>query len=489
MPIFSVGPYKPDLIGLDQTASPYVRNVIPTASGWGPLTKFDPVSSALPAACRGAFMARNRGGGFSVFAATATNLYKRDGNGWEDVTRSSGAAYNLADGHTWDFEQFGEMVIAVQQQGPPQEYTIGSSANFEPLGGSPPNARFVWQESGYVGLGCLLNDETTIRRSGLNDATFWTVGLRGADTQEFPDGGDITGATGDEAGAYIFSVDKVRRLQNQPGQEIGFSMIDVEPARGTIYPESIVRVGNMIFFLTDEGFFQLGSPSSPIGSQVIDRTFLADVNLSARNQIQGVNDERRKIVWWRYASHSSDGTYSDKLIGYHWQLQRWTYAEINLEFLLEVATVGYTLEDVSDTLGYTDLETVPYSFDSAFWEGGIPTLGGFNEDHKLGFFSGPNMAAILETADIPLGGEGRRCFVRGFRPIVDTKGVFGSTGYKPRFDAPNLDYTAEQEPNVTGLIPQRASGRVMRFRSRIPAEKEWNNFVGVEVDAQPSGKR
>lgn len=484
--------WKPDASRLNPSASVTIKNVVPNSDGYGPMNGISPFSNALPAVCRGAKLALAGDGTAHVFAGTQTGLYKLSSQTWTDVSGPV-APYALLDGHHWSFATFGDdYVIATNISNPMQVYQINVSTDFATLAGSPPQARFVWTESGFLDAGHLENSERAVHRSGYKDHTFWTVGQRGSDREVLSDGGTVYGAATDETGAFIFQERKIRRQENRPGEEVSFALSEIDSTRGAIAPNAIVQVGSMIEFLSEDGFYRLGQPSTPIGAERVDRTFLDDIDLGEIAQVQGVADPVRKMNWWRYKSKANASLdYTDKLIGHHWYLDRWVYAEINLEWMLPAALPAYTLEEMETVLGYATLEAVPYSLDSRVWRGGRPAFAAFDSSHKLAFFEGDYLEALLDTADIPLGGEGRRVMVNGFRPVGDVSGAYGKLGVKETLHGTPM-FGSESAQNATGMIPVRASGRTVRARLRIPAATTWTVASGIEIPpeaARSAGRR
>ena len=157
----------------------------------------------------------------------------------------------------------------------------------------------------------------------------------------------------------------------------------------------------------------------------------------------------------------------------------------------DTAAVEFRTEDLQlaaflDALGYT-LDTLPFSLDSRFLEGGSPYLAAFDSDHKLAFFSGTNIAARVETADfehIP----GRRSFVTGVVPATDATAVTVQVGKKER-PQDSLTYGSAVAVNAQGLSPQRASARIHRYRVDIAAEESWSHLQGVEPQFHSDGDR
>jgi hypothetical protein len=85
----------------------------------------------------------------------------------------------------------------------------------------------------------------------------------------------------------------------------------------------------------------------------------------------------------------------------------------------------------------------------------------------MGFFSGANLEATLETSEQGL--DGKRIFMGGFRPVTDAPSVYGSASYRERTsDTPTS--LAEIAMNTrTGRCDLRRSTRYSRMKVRIPA--------------------
>ena len=79
---------------------------------------------------------------------------------------------------------------------------------------------------------------------------------------------------------------------------------------------------------------------------------------------------------------------------------KWALVEEDVELIMRAKGFSLTLENLP-TLGFTNLDEIPMSFDS-----GIFTANGqiaaFNSDLKLGFFAGDSKEATLETGEIQL---------------------------------------------------------------------------------------
>ncbi len=81
--------YAPDLSPYGQEESSTVQNVFPRKDGYGPAQAAAVLSQALPAACRGAYVARNADSTITIYAATSNRLFKMNNTdfSWTPVSK------------------------------------------------------------------------------------------------------------------------------------------------------------------------------------------------------------------------------------------------------------------------------------------------------------------------------------------------------------------------------------------------------------------
>src|SRR5262249_4251988 len=121
----------------------------------------------------------------------------------------------------------------------------------------------------------------------------------------------------------------------------------------------------------------------------------------------------------------------------------------------------------------------------------LSKLSAVSTVHKLGFFTGANLEATLDTSEqtIPASaGTGRRVRVKGFRPITDAASCFGAVGARENVQSA-VGYSAEQAVNAKGLCPANVSTRLARGRLRIPAGASWSFASGLEPEFAQEGRR
>ena len=91
--------YAPDVSPFGEEESQIIQNVFARKDGYGPVMGPSVYSAALASACRGYFYARNADASITVFAATATKLYKLNNTDftWTDVSKGGGIIFGRAE--------------------------------------------------------------------------------------------------------------------------------------------------------------------------------------------------------------------------------------------------------------------------------------------------------------------------------------------------------------------------------------------------------
>lgn len=492
MALVSFGDYRPDVSDYEAQTTRTIVNVVPRGDGYGPFPSLTVLSAALGSRCRGAFVAYKSDGSVIIFAATATDLYTMDNTAftWTRVSKAGVAYSSVPAGDQWRFAQFNSLVIAVQANAVPQVFVLGSSTAFVDLAGSPPQARYIDIVGRFVVLSGLISNPNRVQWSGLNDvngATSWTPGVNSSDYQDLPDGGFVRGVAGGETGV-ILQDSAIRRMTYVPGSPVIFQIERIVQDKGVFGPCSIVRAGVSVFFFSTQGFHRIdpGGFPTPIGRERIDRTFFADLDQANLQLFVGAVDPRNSRIMWAYKSTNGASNQFDKILAYDFVLDKFTTIRISGEYLLQIAQPGVTLEGLDPLAPGGSLDAMIQSLDN-FSTANTPELGCFDAAHALNFFRGPNLEAVLESAE--QGTDGRRLKLRGFRPVSDAPAVYGSAS---RRETQQQAATAGAESlinPVTGRCNMVVDTRYSRYRCRIPSGTAWTFIAGVEPDVIRTGLR
>jgi len=481
--------YAPDISPFGEEESQVIQNAYPRKDGYGPVAAPAVYSSALSTACRGFFYARNADASITVFAATATKLYKLNNTDftWSDVSKGAASYSSVPSSDQWQFAQFNNLVFAVQINTVPQVFDLTSSSAFADLGGSPPQSRYVAIVNRFVVLSGLGSATPyRIQWSGLNATTTWTSGVNSSDFQDLPDGGPVRGVAGGENG-LIMQDASMRRMIYAPGSAYIFQIERLAQDKGIFAPLSLVRAGDRIFFCGNDGFQTLlpGGYPSFIGKERVDRTFFTDVDSSSLQLVLGAYDPKTSRVYWSYKSVSGSSSLFDKVLIYDFVLDRWSIITgWSGEYLASLARPGLTLENL-DSIS-SSIDTLTFSLDDVA-TGSLAALSMFDSAHKLNFFSGSNLEATLDSAEHELA-RARRVRVKGIRPDTDAATCYGSIGAREDIQS-TPSYSTEQAINGKGLCPANVSTRLARGRIRIPAGTTWTFATGIEPAFTQEGLR
>lgn len=480
------GKWRPDLYGLNSQFAGEASGVLPGGDSKRPWPSLSPYTAALPAVCRGATYAVGSTGAYSLFAGTATKLYKFNSStlAWDDITRLVGGNYALGTDERWSFAQFGFYLYATNIADALQRFDIDSGTNFAAVSGSPPQARYIRTIGDQLFLNNLTSLPNRTHWSGRNNPVFWTAGGgQDCDYQDFPDGGAIKGVTG-LRGGLIFQDTSVRAFQPSQGREI-FTFAQIEGAQGLVAPDSLVTHMGMSYYLGIDGFVAIGPQGSrDIGTEAVNDWFYSNVVAGRAKMTMGVRDPKRPRIFWQFPT-TSTGYLLDHCICYDLILDEWTHTPLQASVLMAAATAGTTLDGL-DT-NYPDLDAMDISLDSSEFAGGVQSVAAFDANNKLAFFSGANLAATVETAEMQVI-PNRRGMVRGITPMTDAAAATVQMSTRENLNATPA-WGDASTLNSQGKAPYRASGRYHRIRVSVAAGEAWNDLQGVEIDAVDAGGR
>ncbi len=502
MPVLPFGEWLPDQPDFNNPGSPNILNALPlTEESYEPMPSLNPYSSSLIGTAQGAAFARDDNDNVHGFAGDKTKLYHQPpgSRGWVDVSNSLG--YNTGVDGIWSFAQFGEAMIATNYQAPPQSYVMGSSSAFGTMDSGAPNARYVAVARDFVVLANTTdningNRPQRVWWGGIGTTIFPTPGTVAAaqvqsDFQDLlGDGGWIHGIVGGLPGIdLVVFQERNIWVGIYSGAPTIFAFSRVDTVHGTSFPGSICPVGSVIYYLANNGFFAFnGTASLPIGDQKVDRFISNDLNLNYAYRMSSMADPIRKVVYWAYPDNAAVGGQPNKIIAYHYALNRWALVDgIVLDLLVRALTTGYTLDQLDQ---FGTLDTLPYPLDSEAWTGGKLIAGAFDILHRAALLSGPSLAATLDTKEANIRDKGL-AFVNRIWPITDANnpGPSVAVGYRDRQGSPVQWTAATTITSTTGSAGIRATGMYHRARMTIPAMATWSRAQGVMVDARPAGRR
>lgn len=461
----AAAPWVPDIADLDNSVTAVATNVFPEQGSFRPIPGPSIYSAALGSAPKGAWAVKKVDATWVFLAATASTLERLDGTSWTEV----GSGYTVPTDEYMGGVQFGTNFYFTNSTDGLQVYDIEVGGAASAVGGAAPNAKHLDVSGGYIIAGNLDTDPGKVAWCDTEDGSTWSGGNSGS--QSFKDGGAVSAIAG--AAGLVIQETAVRAIIPDPGGDI-FQFQKLEQAKGSIAPESVIRFGNTVAYLAEDGFWWNGQP---IGHGRVNRWFFDRATSTRLFSVIGRADSLRPLFWWHY--HTSDSDDYEEALIYNWRTDSWSYMSQSVTLAAATATGGTTLEALAVTYPDLDAGTIPYSFDSRVWSGGRPIYAVFDSNYKLAFMEGDALAATIETGDREIA-EGMRVRVRQARPMVDTTAATITVGRKER-QGNSRTWGSATSQQTHGACMLNTTGRLMRFRTSIPAASTWTHFQGVEV--------
>jgi hypothetical protein len=375
----------------------------------------------------------------------------------------------------------------------PQKFVLGTSTEWEDLGGSPPKARHIAIVRGFVFLGNLVESGTgyqnRVRWSGLDNSETWAASQTTlSDFQDFVgSGGSVMALVGGEYGIVMLER-SIFRLDFQ-GTPLIFSASEISQTRGTPVSGSVAALGRTVFFYSDDGFYVLedGSKVTPIGANKIDRFFEDDFDIAYASRVTSAIDPINHLYILSYpGSGHSSGT-PNKLIIYDWANNKWSTAAFQHELIARSLSAGETLETLDTIAGDDGIDGLAFSLDSRAWSGGSVLLTAFNTSHNLAYFTGTGLAAKIETTEFqPI--AGRRSFINKVRPIFEGSSATTTVQMAGRnIGTATASFGSAVSLNTTGDAPVREDARYHKVRVNITGG--FDHVQGVDVTWKGRGFR
>jgi len=483
------------LVDLDEFAPDYdqstlgviadVSNVYHDVSGWAATpSRSDPGYAALASTCAGAATVKLLSGSQRMFAGTGTKLYEISSGTWADVSRGGDYTSSI----NWRFSQFGNASLAVNNVAPIQQ-SITSGA-FSDVSGAPA-AKYIDSVSGFVMVASTIDGTYGDNTDGwwcsaLNDQASWTpsIATQSARGRIIDSPGGFTGLRrlGDEFVLYKSSAMYVGRYQGPP---IIWSWERIPGDIGTVSNDSVVVVGTVHYFLSEQGFYMFdGSIPRPIGAQI--RTWFASrVKQASYDKVTALHDQARNMIYWFYVSNNSASDIADECVTYNYRTNKWGRANQNTVVALNAISSPITYDGLGALYAtYDDMPSIPY--DSSFWVASNQAPGVFGTDNKLYFLSGEPASASITT-----GVMGNNVSVSTVTEIIPMYATQPTTA--------TCDYIGRDRATSTSAMSQKTGTALIGGKFDVLGEARWHQFIinssggmrlrSLEIDLRGAGKR
>ena len=477
------GEFLPDAPDYSNPGCTEAHNVVPTSGGYGPTRGAGTSTGSASGPCLGAKQIFRNDGTPVTVGGTQTSLFVIvSGTTTETVVPSIG------NNQYWQFQQFGRRVFAVGGAALYQITDIDSVTAWASVAGAPSGATAIGQVGQHLLLGGFASNPYQLQWSGLNDpVTFASTATNLAGTAEIQhEYGAITAIAGDRY-PLVFQERGVSRI-DPVGPPSVFSISTIEEARGSIAPNSVVSVGFITFFVAHDGFWATnGAATQPIGTNKVNERFRQDVSDVNSFRTHGAVDWNSQAVFWTYYPKAFDAF--QKHLIYSFSQNRWSEATFTVDYLVEGAVDGVTLDSLDTP--YPILDEMPISLDSAQFLPQGQRLSAFIRNgaaSDLSPLDGDTREARFRTGEFQLK-PGWRTYIDELYPIVENSAE-NSVGQlftrKPK--GGTVAASPAAPVNDAGFCPVRAEGLYMAAGLTIPEGATWSKAQGVHLEGQLSGR-
>ena len=241
------------------------------------------------------------------------------------------------------------------------------------------------------------NVRDRVRWSAISDETDWTVSpITLADFRDLKTGGGIQAIVGGEFG--VICAERSTWRMSWVGSPTVFQIDEILPGIGALAPGGVVSLGDAVFFPSEHGFIAIqgGASSQFIGAGRVDKFFRNDVDENYYDRIYSVADPKTGQIYWAYPGAGNTAGRPNKIIVYDRNLNKWGYAELELEFIWRSGGTATTLEELDDiNLGADLITNGDFATDSDWTKGTGWTIAAGVATHAAGTGSSINQTTAV----------------------------------------------------------------------------------------------
>lgn len=335
---------------------------------------------------------------------------------------------------TWDFQQYGAEVFGTNGECL-FTFPLSGGSGVAVEGAPKPFGSTIARVRDFL----IATDSERV--TGTPNPSDWEKDTISEEVFEQPierDYGCVKAVTGGQS-ASVFTDCSIQRFDYTGGTFV-FRRTPVETERGLVNADSLVEWGQSAYGLFTDGF-GIWDGSRLIN---IDENQVREwAKRHGFNRPIGAIDATNRIIAWANGD--------DLVLLYSWTEKRWSL--LCLPF--NVAAIGEM--ETREHIGFR------------FW----------SEEGEEYALTGPNMEAIIETAEICP--SSKRAKLTEFTPAIDLRcgDMWGAIGGRANCEGDCIEYSAEKRKGRKGTINARKSAKWMRFRMRIEAGASWTHARGV----------
>ncbi len=482
------GPWLPDRPKLENPGLVNATNVIPTAGGYAPFQGGTAVTDALDDPCQGAAAFKQTDGTSYVFAGDETKLYSLRNGIWADV---SAKAYAVSPFDQWRFEQFGTLVVAANGSDKIQKVRTGTALPFELITDSPV-CKFMAVVKDFLVVGPVeIGGDRFVQWSATNDVDSWTPTVNSSGIQVLIEGGPLKGITGGDFGT-VLQESTVTRM-NFVGGDLVFSFDIIENAKGCLVAGSIIQLGAVTYYWSEEGVERFGGTNTTnVGEGQVNKTLFSRLNFNALHKVTAAIDPERRLIIWAYPTTSET---VDRLLIYHVGENRFSDVALTVQVLVAARDVTISIDDIAGSIDDSPLTGFPTvtSLDDPILLGGRRRLSAFNSSNIMETLDGDNLAATLTMGEFIFSNTGN--FISDGKKFHtrELRGALDGTHTVSVLHRSNLQAGQTTKGPLTinpdGSVKPKVNDRYQAFQLNTAAAATWNFAQGIDFEEATKGGR
>lgn len=444
------------------------EGALQAVGGWAVLS--NATSAAISGPVRGMLAwRRNAGTGYVAFgtheaifvysAGTLTDV--TDGSFTTGAVDASGSFYARTEANSWQFDTFGEDLVAVAySDGRILYWDSSAGGDVAALAGAPTGCRgvVVTPERFVVALGAS-SDGRLVQWSDQEDATDWTATtINQAGDFILPGSGQIMAGRRSKNETLIWTDSDLFGMRYIGGTFVySFQLLG---EGGAISRRSMAMMDGRAYWMGARGFFAYDGAVRPIPCEVGDYVFNR-LNRAQASKIAAVVSADFNEVTWYYPSNS--GSENDSYVTYDYLENHWTIGSIVRTDGIDRGFLQYPLLADADGCVYEHENGTTYAD-----EGGSPSY-----------------TPYVESGPVEIGDGDRVMHVTGYIPDEETLGEVNTRIYSRLYptgtETTHGPYTNTNPTNV------RITARQVRVRH---TQVTGGFRIGTpRLDVKPGGKR
>ena len=475
--------WNPDSSTLNTPGISEASNIFPTASGYQ--TSFQPVTAYQNLEDNAVVLSAFTAEFFDKSKSNFVSYKKSDGTFSIEIIGTNSNRTVIQDnvlqvleGERPRFVQFGDSILCAHN-GPLLIYTP-ISGEFEEITGAP-SARYITVSDNFVIVANTIEQITDnplkIQWSDLNDFNEWDASVTGsqAGEQVISGLGEIRNIIGSSQAVTIL-MDRGIVRGTYVGGDLKWTFTTIETENGCYVPDSVITVGNFVYFLAYEGFVRTNNISQgiqTIGQNRIDEYISENLDRSRLNEIYTTFNRELDTINWLIPT-----VRGKEIIHYNPKLNQWGRSDTNVDVIGVFRPVGETLDDLGDRS--VDDPTLP-NIDSSSYDGGGEELPvGFRGNQILAF-DGEEGRSFLKTHEYYFPSN---ILVTGAEIIGLARNARVGVEYRDNLvDSPAVKESGLNNYNRAGL---RANGKYFRFSVNTQGGLDAS---GLRIIYEPAGAR